>query len=63
MGFLKKESLEEAIQSIGAEIHRQYVVSFQPPSAPAGQYHAIRIAVKGRPDLLARTRAGYWTAQ
>ena len=61
--YLKKDSLEEAIQSIGGEIHRQYLVSFQPRPAPAGQYHAIRIAVKGRPELTARTRAGYWTIQ
>ena len=29
------------------------------PAIPA-VYHAIRIEVKGRPDLTARTRAGYW---
>ena len=61
--YLKKDALEEAIQSIGGEIHRQYLVSFQPSPAPAGQYHAIRIAVKSRPELTARTRAGYWTVQ
>jgi VWFA-related protein len=61
--YLKKDALEEAVQAIGAEIHRQYLVSFQPKPAPAGQYHAIRIAVKDRPELIARTRAGYWTVQ
>jgi len=61
--YLKKDSIEEAIQAVGAEIHRQYLVSFQPQPAPAGQYHTIRIAVKGRPELTARTRAGYWTVQ
>lgn len=61
--YLKKDSLEEAIQQIGAEIHRQYVVSFAPAPGPAGQYHTIRISVKGRPELTARTRAGYWTVQ
>jgi len=61
--YLKKDSLEEAIQAIGAEIHRQYLVSFQPQPSAAGQYHAIRIEVKGRPELNARTRAGYWTVQ
>jgi VWFA-related protein len=61
--YLQKDSMEEAIQAIGAEIHRQYLVSFQPQPAPAGQYHAIRIEVKGRPELTARTRAGYWTVQ
>jgi VWFA-related protein len=61
--YLKKDSLEEAVLAIGAEIHRQYLVSFQPPPSPPGQYHAIRIAVKDRPELSARTRAGYWTVQ
>jgi VWFA-related protein len=63
INYLKKDSVEEAIQAVGAEIHRQYLVSFQPQPAPAGQYHAIRIVVKDRPDLSARTRAGYWTVQ
>jgi VWFA-related protein len=61
--YLKKDSLEDAIQAIGAEIHRQYLVSFVPPAGNAGQYHAIRIGVKDRPELIARTRAGYWTVQ
>jgi VWFA-related protein len=61
--YLRKEALEEAVQAIGGEVHRQYLVSFQPRPAPAGQYHAIRIEVKERPDLAARTRAGYWTVQ
>jgi VWFA-related protein len=63
LNFLRKDTLEEAVQTIGAEVHRQYMVSFQPPKAEPGQYHAIRIEVKQRPELLVRTRAGYWTAQ
>jgi VWFA-related protein len=63
LSFTRKEALEEAVQAIGAEVHRQYIVSFQPPKTPAGQYHAIRIEVKNRPELLVRSRAGYWTAQ
>jgi len=62
-GFLRKDALEEAIQAVAAEIHRQYILSFQPrPSAP-GQFHSIRVAVRGRPELQARTRAGYWPLQ
>jgi len=61
--YVKKDSLEAAIQAIGAEIHRQYLVTFQPPTSKPGQYHTIRIAVKGRPELTARTRAGYWSVQ
>jgi VWFA-related protein len=63
LSFLRKDTLEEAVQAIGSEVHRQYIVSFQPPKSAPGLYHEIRIAVKDRPELLVRTRAGYWTAQ
>ena len=46
---------------IASEVHRQYIVSFTPPPAKAGQYHTIRIEVKDHPELTARTRAGYWS--
>jgi len=60
LNFLKQDALEEAIQSVAAEVHRQYMVSFQPRPSPAGRFHTIRVEVKGRPDLQARTRSGYW---
>jgi VWFA-related protein len=60
LGFLKKEALELAIQAIASEVHRQYMVSFTPPAGKAGEYHVIRIEVKGHPEWTARTRAGYW---
>jgi VWFA-related protein len=62
IGFLKQEALEEAIEAIASEVHRQYIVSFTPPPAKAGQYHTIRIEVNKHPELTARTRAGYWDA-
>jgi hypothetical protein len=61
IGFLKQEALEEAIQAIASEVHRQYIVSFTPRPGKTGVYHAIRIEVKNHPDLTARTRAGYWS--
>ncbi len=60
INFVKKEALEDAIQAIADEVHRQYIVSFTPRGRP-GQYHALRIEVKGRAELTARTRAGYWS--
>jgi VWFA-related protein len=63
INFLKRSGLEEAIQAVGAEVHRQYILTYQPAIGPPGQFHPIRVAVKGRPDLQARTRAGYWTVQ
>ena len=63
IGFLKRSGLEEAIQAVGQEVHRQYILSFQPAPSEPGKFHSIRVEVKGRPELQARTRAGYWTVQ
>ena len=60
VGFLKKNALEQAIQLIGEEVHRQYILSFQPKNTEPGQFHTLRITVKNRPDLQAKTREGYW---
>ena len=57
---LKKSALEGTIQRIAEEVHRQYVVSFTPPTGSSGEFHSIRVAVKNRPELAVRTRAGYW---
>ncbi|MBS1857090.1 MAG: VWA domain-containing protein [Acidobacteria bacterium] len=61
LSFLKKNALEHAIQLVGEEVHRQYVLTFQPPVTDAGKYHAIRVAVRGRPELTVRAREGYWS--
>jgi VWFA-related protein len=63
MSFLKRSGLEEAIQAVSAEVHRQYILTYQPAPGTPGQFHPIRVEVKDRPDLKARTRAGYWTVQ
>lgn len=61
LNFLKKNALEQAIQLVGAEVHRQYILSFQPKGGgESGQFHAIRVAVKDRPALRVKTREGYW---
>ena len=60
MSFLKKRELENEIAAIADEVHRQYILSFQPPRGRPGQFHTIRVEVKGRPDLKAKTREGYW---
>ncbi len=63
LNFLKKNALEQAIQLVGEEVHRQYILSFQPKGAEPGKFHTIRVAVKNRPDLQAKTREGYWALQ
>jgi len=61
--FLKKNALEQAIQLVSEEIHRQYILSFEPKGSEPRTFHAIRVAVRDRPDLQAKTREGYWALQ
>jgi len=60
LSFLKKSALEQAIQLVSEEVHRQYILSFQPKSSQPGQFHTLRVAVKDRPELRSKTRDGYW---
>jgi VWFA-related protein len=63
LGFLKKNALEEAIRLVGEEVHRQYILSFEPKGGEPGKFHSIRVAVKKRSELQVRTREGYWAMQ
>ena len=63
IAFLKKDALEHAIQLIGEEVHRQYILSFQPRNTEPGKYHTIRVAVKGHPEYQVKSREGYWAVQ
>jgi VWFA-related protein len=63
LSFLKKNALEQAVQLISQEVHRQYILTFEPKVSEAGAFHAIRVAVKNRPSLHVTTRAGYWAVQ
>ena len=60
LNFLKKSALEHAIELVSTEVHRQYILSFQPPGGQPGTFHSLRVSVKNRPDLRIRTRDGYW---
>jgi VWFA-related protein len=63
MNFLKKNALERSIQLVSEEVHRQYILSFEPKGAQPGTFHGLRVAVKDRPELQAKTREGYWALQ
>ena len=60
IGFLKKKALEDTVQRIAEEVHRQYILSFVPGKSEPGEFHTLRVAVRDRPELQTRTRAGYW---
>lgn len=59
-GFLKKKALEDTIERIAEEVHRQYILSFVPAQSEPGEFHSLRVVVRNRPELQTRTRAGYW---
>ena len=63
LSFLKKHALEQAIQLVGEEVHRQYILSFEPKAGDPGKFHALRVEVKNRPELQAKTRQGYWALE
>jgi hypothetical protein len=63
LSFLKKNALEHAIQHVGEEVHRQYILTFQPKGGEPLGFHTIRVEVKDRPELRVRTREGYWALQ
>jgi VWFA-related protein len=60
VSFLKQRGLEHVIESLGEEIHNQYLISFTPPPTDPAEFHQILVTVRDRPDLIVRTRAGYW---
>ena len=61
--FLKKNALEQAVKLVGEEVHRQYILNFQPKGGVPGQFHSIHVLVKDRPELQVKTRVGYWAVE
>jgi hypothetical protein len=60
-GFVKQRGLEDAIEHIGAELHSQYLISYNPNNKEEGGFHQIKVEVAAERDLKAvRTRPGYW---
>lgn len=59
--FVSKDSLERAIQTLSQELHGQYLLSYIPTNLNLGGFHEIKVVVN-RPDLVVRTRPGYWIA-
>jgi VWFA-related protein len=61
LSFLKKGALENAIQLVSEEVHRQYILSFTPRGGAPGTFHTLRVDVRDQAHLRIRTRDGYWT--
>jgi len=63
LSLVKKDALENAVQLIAREVHRQYILTFEPKGAEPESYHSIRVTVRGRPELRITSRAGYWAVR
>jgi VWFA-related protein len=58
--FTRRSGLAAALQRIGEDLHHHYIVTFPMGKLQAGSFHKIRVEVKGRADLVTRTRSGYY---
>lgn len=58
--FVRQRGLEDAVERIGAELHSQYLISYNPNNKNEGGFHEIVVQIAGRRDLKTRTRPGYW---
>lgn len=53
------KSMEEAVDKIGAELHGQYSLTYEPTGTNATGYHEIKVRVK-QEHLTVRARPGYY---
>ena len=60
-GAVRAETLREALDDIGGELHAQYIISYKPNGERAPGFHSIRVAIS-RDDVSVRTRPGYYVA-
>jgi VWFA-related protein len=61
-GAVRAETLRDALDQIGGELHAQYIIGYRPNSERAPGFHAIAVTVS-RPNVLVRTRPGYYVSQ
>jgi VWFA-related protein len=54
-------TMQKAVDEIGAELHAQYSLTYEPKGTNKSGYHKIRVHVK-RHDLKVRARPGYYIA-
>jgi len=63
LGFLSQKAIEQALTTIGEELHSQYLLSFVPPVESQTEYHSIQVRVVSRPDAQVRSRPAYWMSE
>jgi VWFA-related protein len=62
LATFKDRSIEDALDSIGGELHSQYSLSYAPAGTSDFGYHEIKITVN-RKSLKVRARPGYYIAE
>ena len=56
-----EKELDQSFNQISAELSQNYILNFYPENAVVdGAFHTIALKIKGRDDLIVRTRAGYY---
>jgi VWFA-related protein len=55
----RDHSIEDALDEIGAELHGQYILAYDPSGSAQYGYHQIEVRVT-RPNLTVRARPGYF---
>lgn len=55
------QTMQEAVDEIGAELHSQYSLTYEPKGTNQRGYHRIKVSVD-RKDLKVRARPGYYIA-
>lgn len=61
VNILKDNTIQQAMDAIGGELHAEYTISYHPPGDEPSGYHEIKITVN-KPGLTVRTRPGYYIA-
>ena len=57
---IRDQTVRNALDRIGSELHAQYVLSYRPsPSDQTAGFHEIKVTV-ARPEVTVRTRPGYF---
>jgi len=60
-GFHSQRTLEDAVQSLGEQLHSNYMISYSPNNREETGWHQISVDIPTRPDVKrVQTRPGYW---
>ncbi len=61
--FETKSKLENDLIRLGSEIHSRYILTFPPAEEAAPGFHKVTVEIKGKPQLHAEARPGYWASK